>query len=285
MITIRSVTPILTAPSNINLVVVKVDTSEPGLYGLGCATFTQRYMAVASAIKDHLEPLLIGRDVDRIEDLWQLMTVHSYWRNGPVLNNAVSGVDQALWDIKGKRAGMPLYQLMGGKMREAAAIYRHAGGPDLSRIEDQVQQYLHDGLRHIRVQLGGYGGASHTQARPEGVYGGAGYAGTRPPGSQEGEYYDPAAYMRDNLAALTRIREKFGDGVELLHDIHERLRPSDAVRYAKQIEPLRLFFLEDALRPRISNGSPTSARPAPRRWPWASSSSTRANGCRWSAAD
>jgi len=121
IVTIKDVKVITTQPAESRLVIVKVNTSEPGLYGLGCATFTQRFHAVVAAIEKHMAPFLIGRDVDRIEEIFQMSCVSGYWRNGPVLNNAISGVDQALWDIKGKRAGMPVYQLLGGKCREAAA--------------------------------------------------------------------------------------------------------------------------------------------------------------------
>ena len=129
-VTIRDVRTILTQPAGQRLVIVKLITSEPGLHGVGCATYTQRFRAVHAAIEQHLKPFLLGRDVDRIEEIWQMSMVNGYWRNGPVLNNAISGVDQALWDIKGKRAGMPLYQLLGGKCREAAETYSHAGGRD-----------------------------------------------------------------------------------------------------------------------------------------------------------
>ena len=138
-IKIRDIKTILTAPNSIRLVVVKVETTEPGLVGWGCATFTQRALVVQTAIEQYLKPFLIGRNVDEIEDIWQSSYVSSYWRNGPVLFNAMSGVDIALWDIKGKRAGMPLYQLLGGKVRHGADCYFHASGSSFAEVEDSAR--------------------------------------------------------------------------------------------------------------------------------------------------
>src|SRR6516164_7263754 len=149
---IRDIKTILTAPNGIRLVIVKVETTEPGLVGWGCATFTQRALVVQTAVEQYLKPFLIGRNVDEIEDIWQSSYVSSYWRNGPVLFNAMSGVDMALWDIKGKRANMPVYQLLGGKCRFAAALYAHTSGRDAKEVEDRVRAAMEKGYRHIRIQ-------------------------------------------------------------------------------------------------------------------------------------
>ncbi len=234
-ITIEDVQTIVTQPQGSRLIIVKIITSEPGLYGLGCATFTQRFHAVVAAIEHHLKPFVIGRDVARIEEIWQMAMVHGYWRNGPVLNNAISGIDQALWDIKGKRAGMPVYELLGGKCREAAAVYGHANGNSPAEVAEDVQKYMGEGYRYIRIQMGGYGGKGHTMVKPE--------------GAPDGAYYDPRAYMRGMLAMIEHVRATVGEEVELLHDIHERLQPIDAVQFAKDVEQYKLFFLEDALAP------------------------------------
>ncbi len=234
--TIEDIEVVTTEPAGQRFVVVKVITSEPGLYGLGCATFTQRFHAVVTAVEKHLKPFLIGRDVDRIEEIWQMGMVNGYWRNGPVLNNALSGVDQALWDIKGKRAGMPLYQLFGGKCREAAACYAHAGGGTVEEVFDSVQKLMNEGYRYLRVQMGGYGGSGATDK-------------LRPKGAPDGNYYDPGSYRRGHLELFDLLREEFGYEIELLHDIHERLRPIEAVGFAKDVERFRLFFLEDPLAP------------------------------------
>ena len=234
-VTIKDVQVILTQPGSSRLVIVKVLTSESGLYGLGCATFTQRVFAVEAAIERHLKPFLIGRDVDRIEEIWQMSMVHGYWRNGPVLNNAISGVDQALWDIKGKRADMPIYQLLGGKSREAAAVYVHANGRDPAEVTDNAQALFEKGFHHIRVQMGGYGGTSSDMNSPDGAL--------------PGNYFDPRTYGRAMLTMIEHVRGAMGESVELLHDIHERLHPIDAVQFAKDVEQYRLFFLEDVVAP------------------------------------
>lgn len=238
-VTIRAVRPILTMPDGVNrLVVVKIETTEPGLYGVGCATFTQRPFAVRTIVADYLEPFLLGKDVQRIEDLWQTMTVTGYWRNGPEFNNAISGVDMALWDIKGKLANLPLYQLLGGKVREAAAIYRHADGRDPAEVADNVRAWMAEGVRHVRCQMGGYGGLGPLPAAPE--------------GAQPGAYFDPARYARSVPEMFAHLRSELGYEVEFIHDVHERLAPGDVVNLARRLQEFGLFYLEDPLPPEQS---------------------------------
>jgi mannonate dehydratase len=234
-VVIKDVQTILTQPAGSRLVIVKVITSEPGLYGLGCATFTQRFHAVHTAIEKHLKPFVLGRRVSRIEEIFRMAAVHSYWRNGPVLNNAISGIDMALWDIKGKQAGMPVYQLLGGQCREAAAVYVHADGKNPQEVEENVRRFMEQGYRYIRVQMGGYGGQADKLVKPD--------------GAPDGAYFDPRAYCRNMLEMVEHIRAAVGKEVELLHDVHERLQPIHAVQFAKDVEQFKLFFLEDALAP------------------------------------
>jgi len=238
---IKSVKAIATAPEGSNLVIVKVETTEPGLYGLGCATFTQRATAVVSAIKDYLNDFCAGKDVDNIEDMWQSAYVSSYWRNGPVLNNALCGIDEALWDIKGKRANMPVYQLLGGKCRIAVDCYAHASGPTPEILADRVRQFMDQGFRHVRIQLGGYGGVGTVEQKPD--YREAGF------GREEDMFMDQGIYLKRVPEIFDYVRKTCGEKVELLHDIHERIDPLDAINLIKRLEQYRPFFIEDPFSP------------------------------------
>jgi mannonate dehydratase len=238
--TITDIKTILTAPARIRLVVVKVLTSEPGLYGVGCATFTQRPRVVATALDQYLKPFLIGKQVFDVEDTWRASYVSSYWRNGPVLNNAISGVDMALWDILGKVAKMPVYQLLGGKCREAVDVYRHASGNSFEAVEESVREYMAQGYRHIRVQVSVPGQATY------GSRSARGNAGDR---ANRSERWDPAPYVRLLPKLFEHLRKTVGDEVELLHDVHERVPPILAMKLARDLEQFRLFFLEDPFSP------------------------------------
>ena len=223
---ITDVKTILTAPAGIRLVVVKVLTSEPGLYGLGCATFTQRARVVETAVDKYLKPFLIGKDPLQIEDIWQSSFVSSYWRNGPVLGNAISGVDMALWDILGKRAGLPVYQLLGGKCRKAVDTYRHASGDDASRrSRTACRGYMDAGLAP-RPRPG-------RRARPLDLR-----RHGRSPATLAGRTTAPSSgsrvpYVRTVPQLFEHLRKQLGDEVELLHDMHERVPPILAMQLAQ----------------------------------------------------
>ena len=220
-------------------VFLKLITSEPGLYGLGSASNVNQALTVATAIEKHLGPFWLGKNPDRIEDLWQTTHVRSYWRNSTIQNNALSALDVALWDIKGKRANMPVYELLGGKARDAVPMYAHADGRDMNEVTENVRKYMDDGYRHVRAQMGGYGGGGMI---PPGQ-------GSRPAGGYNGPAFDEELYVGTIPKLFEHLRVKLGNDVKLLHDVHEHLTPIMAVELSKRLEPYRLFFLEDILPP------------------------------------
>src|SRR5271157_1081524 len=194
---IKDIKVITTQPSGVRLVVVKILTDQDGLYGYGCATFTQRADLVVPAVEKYLKPFLVGKPADRIEDTWQACYNSSYWRNGGVLNNAISGIDEALWDIKGRQANMPVFQLLGGKVREAAATYATVGGMEVAEVIDHARQTMEKGFRHIKVQIGVPGMA---------VYGPHG--GTAAKGLHDGAAFEPGPYIRRTRAMLEECRKQ-----------------------------------------------------------------------------
>lgn len=223
-----------------NFVTLKIETDQ-GLTGLGDATLNGRELAVASYLNDHVIPCLIGRDAHRIEDTWHYLYRGAYWRRGPVTMSAIAAVDTALWDLKAKAAGMPLYQLLGGASRERVLVYAHANGRDIEHTVDEVLRHRELGYEAIRAQSGVPG--------LDKVYGVA--AGDQP--------YEPAdadlpsehawsteKYLRHVPLLFDAVRRAVGDDVHLLHDAHHRLTPIEAARLARDLEPFRLFWLEDA---------------------------------------
>jgi len=232
---ITDVRVIVTCPGR-NYVLVKVLTDE-GLYGVGDGTLAGNEAAVAEVLR-HARELLIGHDAGRIEDIWQLLYHHAYWRRGPIQMSALGAIDVALWDIKAKQAGLPLYQLLGGRSRSGVMCYEHADGREPAEVEANVRAYLERGFKVVRAQMGGYGGAGMLRHDPPAR------EGLPPVG-----VFEPARYLIETPKLFEYLRDRLGDEVELCHDAHEQLTPIEACWLAKRLEPFRLFFLEDPLRP------------------------------------
>jgi mannonate dehydratase len=230
---------IITSPSR-NFVTLKI-TTDDGIVGWGDATLNGRELAVASYLRDHVAPALIGRDAERIEDTWQFLYKGVYWRRGPVTMAAIGGVDLALWDIKGKSVGRPVYQLLGGAARDRILTYTHATGWDVPELIDSVDRRRAEGFRAVRVQSGVPG--------LDKVYGVTkGAASYEPAGRGVGpaeEIWDTAAYLRHAPGVLRAVREHVGPELQLLHDVHHRLTPTEAGRLGRAVEDVDLFWLED----------------------------------------
>jgi mannonate dehydratase len=227
------------AGRNYRWIFLKIITSEPGLYGIGTASNHYQPQAVIAALEKHLIPFLIGKDVSRIEDLWQTAHLRTYWRNGPVNNNVLSAMDMALWDIKGKRAGMPVYELLGGKARDAVPCYDHAGGKDQQAAVESVQKSMEAGFRHIRVQFGNYGGGGFI---PKGE-------GQRAEGGYQGVAFDEEQYIDNVPRWMEYVRSKVGFQPKLCHDVHSHLSGINAAEFSRRMQPLQMFFIEDVLAP------------------------------------
>jgi len=229
---------VVTCPGR-NFVTLKIETDE-GIYGIGDATLNGRERAVAAYLAEHVVPVLIGRDPARIDDTWQYFYRGAYWRRGPVTMSAIAAVDTALWDIKGKVAGLPIYELLGGASRSGVMVYGHANGNDIAETADEVERYIGLGYKAIRAQCGIPGLPS--------TYGVA----------KDKLYYEPAdaaiptentwstAKYLDHVPKLfDALRARFGFDPHLLHDVHHRLTPIEAARLGRSLEPYRLFWMED----------------------------------------
>ncbi|MFI7604645.1 D-mannonate dehydratase ManD [Micromonospora sp. NPDC049366] len=236
---------VVTSPDR-NFVTLKITTDE-GLTGLGDGTLNGRELSVASYLRDHVAPLLIGRDPHRIEDTWQFLYRSAYWRRGPVTMAAIAAVDVALWDIKAKAAGMPLYQLLGGASRTGVMAYGHASGRDLPELFDSIRRHLDLGYRSIRVQTAvpGINAVYGVAAQPS--VDGRRYdyePAQRIPLPAE-EDWDTRAYLRHLPGVFEAVRNEFGPELPLLHDGHHRMTPIQAARLGRDLEPYDLFWLED----------------------------------------
>jgi mannonate dehydratase len=238
---------IVTCPGR-NFVTLKIITDQ-GVTGVGDATLNGRELAVAEYLRAHVAPVLIGRDPARIEDTWQYLYKGAYWRRGPVTMSAIAAVDTALWDIKGKVAGLPVYQLLGGRCREGVTVYGHANAPSVAQVLPEVARYIDLGYRAVRVQTGVPG--------LDTTYG----VGKDP------FWYEPAdaavpteavwsteKYLTHVPTVFAAVRREFGPGVKLLHDVHHRLTPIEAARLGKSLEPYALTWMEDPVPAELQEG-------------------------------
>ncbi len=231
-----------------NFVTLRVQTDE-SIYGLGDATLNGRELAVASYLKDHLIPCIVGRDPFEIEDIWQYLYRGAYWRRGPVTMTAISAIDTALWDIRGKALNTPVYNLLGGKSRTGVLVYGHANGIDLAETSDEVAKYVAMGYQAVRAQSGIPGIPSTYGVAKEKLYYEPAATGLPPENSWSTE-----KYLLHAPKLFERLRLAFGDDLHLLHDSHHRLTPIQAARLGKSLEPYHLFWLEDAVTAELQEG-------------------------------
>jgi len=227
-----------------NYVTLKIMTDQ-GVYGLGDATLNNRETLPAAYLTDYLIPNLIGMDPRKSEDIWQFFYRGAYFRRGPIAVAAFGAIDMALWDIKGKLANMPLYDLFGGKSRDGAMVYAHATGADLPDLMDSISRYVEQGYKAVRVQCGIPGMATAGYAVPEDKGGKGDYMTDFSGIIPKTEIWDTDRYMRYMPQALADIRDKFGPELKILHDVHHRLSPREAAAFAKAVEPVDLYWLED----------------------------------------
>jgi len=221
-----------------NFVTLKLET-EDGVYGLGDATLNGRELAVASYLRDHVLPLLEGRDARRIEDIWQFLYKGAYWRRGPVTMSAIAAVDTALWDIKGKMLGSPVYQLLGGASRDAVMVYGHASGATIEATVAAAGGFIAQGYKAVRAQC-----AVPGLERVYGVAAGRAYEPAER-GPLPETVWSSERYLETVAPLFERLRREFGSAPHLLHDVHHRLRPIEAARLGRALEPYRLFWMED----------------------------------------
>jgi mannonate dehydratase len=238
---ITDIKVVLTCPDSRNFLLVKVVT-DGGVYGCGEGTLNGNEPVVAKAV-EHMAPLLIGMDPQRIEDIWQFVYHWPYFRGGPVYAAALGAIDLALWDIKGKLTGQPVYQLLGGRCRRGAMIYRHVSGREPAEAADKARKLIAQGVKVVRIQQGPYGGKGTLRTEPPARKG--------LPGVQ---IFEPHLYLNAIVPFIAEVRAQLGDEVHLCHDVHGRLTPAEAARLAKDLEPYHLFFLEDPLRPENLEG-------------------------------
>lgn len=225
-----------------NFVTVKIVT-EDGICGLGDATVNGREMAVVTYLTEHVVPCLIGRDAHMIEDIWQYLYRGAYWRGGPIAMAAIAAIDMALWDLKGKAAGLPVYQLLGGKSRHGVTLYVHANGADVDDTLDKAEELINQGFKAIRLQsaIPGLPVTYGVLGNKKDYYD---LQGNRPLPPEE--TWSTQKYFAMIEGLFKQARDRLGDDIRLLHDVHNRLTPIETARLGKLLEKYDLLFLEDA---------------------------------------
>jgi len=248
---IKKVDVLVTNPPkrpNQNFVLVKITTNQPGLYGWGDATCTGSELGVAKFLEEHMAPALLDKNPMRSENLWHTLYHLPYYRSGSVHLSAISGIDMALWDIKGKVANLPVYELLGGRTRTKLLTYRSTGGKNFKEVETGVRRLMNAGYKVIKVQVAAPGlqaGYAVPSSKKQRQLEQQAFRKGRPPR----QIWEPGQYVRIIPRLFEHLRGVFGDKVELLHDVHERVTPSQALQMAKDVEPYKLFYFEDPLRP------------------------------------
>lgn len=248
---ITDIKVIVTKVDGTHMINAKVYTSEPGLYGIGCGTHAERPTIVANTIEQYLKPMVIGRNADEIEKIWQELWVAPYWRASVDANNAMAAIDGALWDIMGKRCGVPVYDLLGGKVRSGLRMLGDVFAQTPEAMEQQIRSMMADGYDHFRIYLGG---GERPRAGSQ-VSAGGGTIAPRGPNGEGGRAQlrgNDAGYIRQLCDAFEHIRKNIGWDVEIGHDVHERPTPRGAVMLAKAVEQFRPFFMEDLFAPEDS---------------------------------
>jgi len=230
-----------------NYVLVKIVTNQPGLYGWGDATCSGSEMGVAKFLEEHMKPGVIGRNPMRLEDIWQTLFFLPYYRSGSVHMSAISGIDMALWDIKGKLAGLPVYELLGGRTRQRLLTYSSVSGRNFEEVEQHARGLMERGYKVIKAQVLTPGMESGYSAPPSERQREA-TAKAYAEGVAPSETWEPEPYVRTIPKLFEHLRKTLGQEIGLLHDVHERVTPNQAVWLAKAVEPYRLFYLEDPLR-------------------------------------
>ena len=231
-----------------NFVTLKI-TTEDGTTGIGDATLNGREKSVVAYLEDHLIPCLIGKDARQIEDIWQYFYRGAYWRRGPVTMTAIGAIDTALWDIKGKMLGAPVYELLGGASRKGVMVYGHASGANAEEAVANAQDYVEKGYRAVRIQSG-VPGMDSTYGVGRGKYFYEPADRTLPPENE----WSTRKYLNFAPELFEKTRAAVGDVVHLLHDVHHRLTPIEAARLGKDLEPYNLFWLEDAVQCELQAG-------------------------------